>query len=88
MFFRNIPECTLGTETLLATEGLKEEWALSQPCRQPKRAQAKASIMHVPCRWSPEIHERMDYVFSRKKRNLSSPPVLGAKVTLTADSPS
>lgn len=25
--------------------------------------------------------KRMDYVFSRKKRNLLSPPLLGAKVT-------
>lgn len=48
---------------------------------------AEASIMCEPHRQSPETHERRDYVFSRKKRNLSSPLALGAKVTLTVELP-
>ena len=72
--------------SLAVSEGLKEEWELSQSHRQLKLAQAKASIMRVLRHQSPETHERMDYVFSRKKRDLSS-PAPRAKVTLAMELP-
>lgn len=72
--------------SLAVSEGLKEEWELSRSRRQLKLAQAKASIMRVLRHQSPETHERMDYVFSRKKRDLSS-PAPRAKVTLAMELP-
>lgn len=82
VFFRNAPESDpWRCNALTVSEGLEEEWELGQPRRLLKRAQAKASIMCVLRRQSPETHERMDYVFSRKKRDLSS-LALRAKVTL------
>lgn len=84
-FFRNAPESApWHCDTLPVSEGLKEEREPSQPRRQLKRAQAKASIMRVLCHQSPETHERMDYVFSRKKRDLSF-PAARAKVTLAME---
>lgn len=87
VFFRNAPESApWHCNALTVSEGLKEEWEPGQPRRQLKRAQAKASIMCVLRHQSPETHERMDYVFSRKKRDLSS-SALSAKVTLAMESP-
>lgn len=86
VFFRNAPESAPWCcNALTVSEGLKEEREPGQPHRQLKRAQAKASIMCVLCHQSPETHERMDYVFSRKKRDLSS-LALRAKVTLAMES--
>lgn len=86
-FFRNAPESApWRCDTLTVSEGLKEEWERSQSRRQLKLAQAKASIMRALRHQSPETHERMDYVFSRKKRDLSS-PAPRAKVTLAMELP-
>lgn len=87
VFFRNAHESApRPCNAFTVFEGLKEEWEPSQSRRQLKRAQAKASIMRVLRHQSPETHERMDCVFSRKKRDLSS-PALKAKVTLAMELP-
>lgn len=79
MFFRNISEpAPRHCNARLVSEGFKEEWAPSQPCRRLSEPARLPSL--CMCQAGPQ-RDMKGWIMFSAEINLSSPPVLGAKVT-------